>query len=140
MTKPQAALAWIKRFIDSNRRRAPLWIISMILVIPTLIYFVRDCSPSPVARELNNGNWVGRWESKERDLEIREDGRLMIWQNYEHYRSKRGGKIRSMDDTTLFVDGVPWAFEVPIGGPPREEDGEWVLVVDGHVLRRQGSR
>lgn len=102
-------------------------------LIALILCWLAGCAePVPMERR----HYVGVWEGEAMVLVIRPDGMLNYARQRGSVNSSVDGPIKAFEGNDLVV-GVGWfttTFEVST--PPRLENGEWIMVVDGVRLTR----
>ena len=108
-------------------------------LLPSLaaaILLLAGCAePLPTGKR----HYVGTWEADNMVMVIRPNGSLAYSRQEDDIKTSVNGPIKRFDGNDIVV-GFGWfttTFEVSV--PPRIENGEWIMVVDGVRLNRTGT-
>lgn len=113
---------------------------SILSALLLVLFVITSCDfgslkPKPIPKDKQD--YIGTWTSAEVMLQISADGQL----NYEYHSGNSSttinGPIQKFngDDFEAGALGINKTFDV--SQPPHQENGKWVMVVEGQQLVRR---
>ncbi|CAN5392551.1 hypothetical protein BH10PSE17_BH10PSE17_09580 [soil metagenome] len=95
------------------------------------------CTPTPVPDD--KLSYVGDWQSETTTLSITKEGRVSYKRQEGSTSSSVNAPIKAFNGNDFEVGMGPISTTFVVSQPPTEQDGAWVMVVDGKMLRKKSS-
>jgi hypothetical protein len=106
--------------------------------VSLLLVFLFSCNTSPGLGKLPKGkeNYAGTWTSNEVFLQIDKGGQVNYERNSGSTKTSVNGPIQKFNGNSFSVGILGITTDFVVSKPPHEENGMWLMTVDGNELTR----